>query len=82
MPRTRLVPTEEEKKGHFSTPVVDPFAPGRPAFSQNAEGQWVIPQDRWDPVGAAIVALMPNPNATAGGQVQVDAVLARVEAEA
>jgi hypothetical protein len=35
--------------------VVDPFATGRPAFSKNAAGQWVIPQNRWDPVGAAIV---------------------------
>ena len=48
--------------------VVDPFAPGRPAFSQNAQGQWVIPRDRWDPVGAAIVALIPDANASAGGQ--------------
>ena len=68
VPRVRLVPTEAEKKGLFSSVVVDPFAPGRPAFSQNAQGQWVIPQDRWDPVGAAIVGLLPNPNATLGGQ--------------
>ena len=27
----------------FSSVVVDPFAAGRPAFSQNAQGQWVIP---------------------------------------
>ena len=48
--------------------MVDPFAAARPAFSQNAQGQWVIPRDRWDPVGAAIVALIPDANATAGGQ--------------
>jgi hypothetical protein len=68
IPRTRLVPTAAEKLGLFSAVVVDPFAPSRPAFSQNAQGQWVIPRDRWDPVGAAIVALIPDANATAGGQ--------------
>jgi hypothetical protein len=68
IPRTRLVPTAAEKAGLFSTVVVDPFAPGRPAFGQNAQGQWVIPTQRWDPVGAAIVALIPDANATAGGQ--------------
>ncbi len=62
IPRTRLVPTRAEKLGRFSSAVVDPFAPGRPAFSRNAEGQWVIPPERWDPVGAAIVALIPDPN--------------------
>lgn len=62
VPRTRQVPTAAERAGLFSTVVVDPFAPGRPAFSQNAQGQWVIPRDRWDPVGAAIVALIPDPN--------------------
>ena len=30
--------------------------------AQNAQGQWVIPRERWDPVGAAIVALIPDPN--------------------
>jgi hypothetical protein len=68
IPRTRLVPTAAEKAGLFSTVVVDPFAPGRPAFAQNAQGQWVIPAERWDPVGAAIVALIPDANAIAGGQ--------------
>ena len=68
IPRTRLVPTAAEKAGLFGTVVVDPFAPGRPAFSQNAQGRWVIPADRWDPVGAAIIALIPDANATAGGQ--------------
>jgi hypothetical protein len=61
VPRTRIVPTAAEKAGLFSSTVVDPFAPGRPAFGKNAAGQWVIPRDRWDPVGAAIVALIPDP---------------------
>jgi predicted porin len=62
IPRTRQVPTAAEKAGLFSTAVVDPYATGRPQFSRNAQGQWVIPQERWDPVGAAIVALIPDPN--------------------
>ena len=62
VPRVRQVPTAAEKAGIFSSMVVDPFAAGRPAFPQNAQGQWVIPRDRWDPVGAAIVAQMPDPN--------------------
>jgi hypothetical protein len=62
VPRVRLVPTAAEKAGLFSSAVVDPFATGRPEFSKNSAGQWVIPSNRWDPVGAAIVALIPDPN--------------------
>jgi hypothetical protein len=62
IPRVRQVPTAAEKAGLFSAAVFDPFAPGRPEFPRNAQGQWVIPRDRWDPVGAAIVALIPDPN--------------------
>src|SRR6266540_2905286 len=62
IPRTRLVPTAAQKAGLFSVAVFDPFAAGRPEFSKNAQGQWVIPQNRWDPVGAKIVALIPDPN--------------------
>jgi len=63
VPRVRQVPTAAEKAGLFSSAVVDPFAAGRPEFARNAQGQWVIPKERWDPVGAAIVALIPDPNA-------------------
>jgi Carboxypeptidase regulatory-like domain/TonB dependent receptor len=62
VPRVRQVPTAAEKAGLFTTAVVDPFAPGRPQFSRNDAGQWVIPRERWDPVGAAIVAMTPDPN--------------------
>ncbi len=62
VPRVRQVPTAAEKAGLFATAVVDPFAAGRPEFSRNALGLWQIPRDRWDPVGAAIVALIPDPN--------------------
>ncbi len=62
VPRVRQVPTAAEKAGLFSAAVFDPFAAGRPEFSRNAQGQWVIPRERWDPVGAAIVALIPDPN--------------------
>src|SRR5215831_3664923 len=46
VPRTRAVPSANEKAGLFSTAVFDPFAPGRPEFARNADGQWVIPQNR------------------------------------
>jgi hypothetical protein len=59
---SRAVPTPEEKAGLFATPVFDPFDPSRPPFDQNSDGMWVIPEDRWDPVGAAIVATIPDPN--------------------
>jgi hypothetical protein len=62
IPRTRLVPTAAQKAGLFSVAVFNPFAAGRPEFSKNAAGQWVIPQSLWDPVGAKIVALIPDPN--------------------
>jgi len=62
VPRVRLVPTAAEKAGLFSTAVNNPFAAGRPEFSKNAAGQWVIPSSQWDPVGAAIVKLIPDPN--------------------
>ncbi len=62
VPRVRQVPTAAEKAGLFATAVVDPSAAGRPEFARNAQGQWVIPRERWDPVGAAIVALIPDPN--------------------
>src|SRR5262249_46409100 len=68
VPRTRQVPSADGKGGLFrpnprlfTQPDVDPFAPGRPEFSKNAAGQWVIPQSRWDPVGAKIVARIPDP---------------------
>ena len=62
IPRVRLVPTADEKAGVFRTPVFDPFALGRPEFPRNAQGLWVIPRDRWDPVAAQIVGLIPDPN--------------------
>jgi hypothetical protein len=62
IPRTRLVPTAAEKAGLFGSAVFDPYAAGRPEFSKNAQGQWVIPRDRWDPVAAKIIALIPDPN--------------------
>ena len=49
IPRVRLVPTAAEKAGIFSTAVVDPFAPGRPEFGRNAQGQWVIPRESLGP---------------------------------
>ena len=62
VPQTRAVPNVQQETGLFSTPVFDPFAAGKPAFSRNASGQWVIPRDRWDPVAAKIVEFIPEPN--------------------
>jgi hypothetical protein len=62
VPQTRVVPSPAEKVGLFSTPVVDPFVRSRPEFGQNAMGQWVIPQARWDAVAARIIPLIPDPN--------------------
>jgi hypothetical protein len=62
VPQSRALPSAQEKAGIFNTPVFDPFAAGKPQFGRNANGQWVISQDRWDPVAAKIVALIPDPN--------------------
>jgi Carboxypeptidase regulatory-like domain/TonB dependent receptor-like, beta-barrel len=62
VPRTRAVPPANEKAGLFSTAVFDPFVAGRPQFSQDANGFWVLPKDRWDPVAAKIIPLIPDPN--------------------
>jgi hypothetical protein len=61
-PQARAVPSALETSGQFGTPVFDPFTTGRPEFRRDALGQWVIPRDRWDPVGAGIVELIPDPN--------------------
>jgi len=60
--QARVVPSALEKAGFFTSPVLDPFAPGKPEFGRNASGLWVISQDRWDPVAANIVKLIPDPN--------------------
>ncbi len=62
VPQTRAVPGALEKAGLFTTPVFDPFVPGKPEFGRNTSGLWVIPQNRWDPVAANIVKLIPDPN--------------------
>src|SRR5262245_15383282 len=62
VPRTRAVPSAAEKAGLFSSAVNDPFAAGRPEFSRDANGLWVIPPSRWDPVAAKIIPMIPDPN--------------------
>jgi Carboxypeptidase regulatory-like domain/TonB dependent receptor len=62
--RISTLPLPSEKNGIFAGAVFDPFAAGRPAFGTDSQGRWVIPQDRWDPVGAQIAALIPDPNLT------------------
>ncbi len=60
--RFSTVPTPLQKQGVFSAAVFDPFAPGRPQFGKDAQGRWVIPSSRFDPVGKKIVDLIPDPN--------------------
>jgi hypothetical protein len=62
VPQTRTVPSVQEKAGLFSGPVFDPFATGKPMFSRDASGRWVVPRDRWDPVAARINDLIPDAN--------------------
>ena len=54
--RFSTVPSINEKKGIFSSAVVDPFN-ARAPFPNNT-----IPSTRFDPVGAKIVALFPDAN--------------------
>ncbi len=54
--RFSTLPLPSEKRGIFSSAVVDPFN-NRAPFPNNT-----IPSDRFDPVGAKIVALIPDPN--------------------
>jgi hypothetical protein len=53
--RITRVPTADERRGVFSGTVRDPLT-GQP-FPNNT-----IPRDRWDPVAAAIMGLLPEPN--------------------
>jgi hypothetical protein len=60
------VPTEAQRNGVFNTTVRDPRTGA--AFPNNT-----IPRDRWDPLGARLLALYPSPNLpgrpAAGGRV-------------
>lgn len=60
------VPTLDQKNGIFGAAVTDPLT-GLP-FADNA-----IPKSRWDPLGAKLLALYPDPNqpgrAAAGGRI-------------
>src|SRR5205085_11900725 len=80
IPQTRALPSAEEKRGLFRTPVFDAFAIGKPQFTRNANGQWVIPRDRWDSVGAKIVALIPDPNVS-GTNVYASTPVTRTRAD-
>jgi len=54
--RFSTLPLPSQKQGIFSSTVVDPFN-NRTPFANNT-----IPSSRFDPVGAKIVALIPDPN--------------------
>jgi Carboxypeptidase regulatory-like domain/TonB-dependent Receptor Plug Domain len=53
--RVTRVPTLEERQGIFATRIIDPLT-GQ-AFANNT-----IPRERWDPVAAAVLSLIPEPN--------------------
>jgi hypothetical protein len=80
VPQSRAVPSAQVKAGVFNTPMFDPFAPGKPPFGRNAFGQWVIPPDRWDPVAANIVALIPDPNVS-GTNIYASTPVTRTRAD-
>ncbi|HEY7179880.1 MAG TPA: TonB-dependent receptor, partial [Blastocatellia bacterium] len=54
--RFSTLPLPSQKQGIFTSTVVDPFN-NRTPFPNNT-----IPSNRFDPVGAAIVAVIPDPN--------------------
>ena len=54
-PLTGVVPTAQEKIGHFPSTILDPLT-GSP-FPNN-----VIPQDRFDPVSRKLLTFWPAPN--------------------
>ena len=54
-PLTGVVPTSDERKGIFSTPITDPST-GAP-FPDNR-----IPEDRFDPVALKLLPIWPDPN--------------------
>jgi hypothetical protein len=60
------VPTLDQRRGVFASTITDPVT--RTAFPSNT-----IPSNRWDPLGAKLLALYPEPNlpgrAAAGGRV-------------
>ena len=61
--RRASLPSAQAKGGRLQyTGVRSVCRLRKPQFGRNAIGQWVIPQDRWDPVAAKIVALIPDPN--------------------
>ena len=80
VPRARNLPSPLEKAGLFSVAVFDPFAPGRPEFARNDQGLWVIPQSRWDSVGAKMAALIPDPN-VAGRNVYASTPVTRTRTD-
>lgn len=59
--RISTVPTSLQRQGIFSNAIIDPVT--RTSFRGNQ-----VPEDRWDPAGAALVARYPLPNVvTASG---------------
>ena len=65
--RTSTVPTSLQRQGIFTTNVGEVYDPATTTvnsgvFSRTAFSNLTIPQDRWDPAGAALLARYPRPN--------------------
>jgi hypothetical protein len=73
--RFSTVPTAAEKRGIFGATVVDPFN-NRVPFPNNT-----IPAERFDPVGAKIVALFPDPNLPGASNNYVATPVTRTRAD-
>jgi hypothetical protein len=68
--RISTVPLGAERAGQFSTPVFDPAATRRTAagFERDPFPGNRIPESRWDPAAARLMARYPTPNVTEGGR--------------
>lgn len=56
------VPTPDMKRGIFPFPVYDPLTFNPSTFTRQPFANNTIPQQRWDPVGAKLLQLYPDPN--------------------
>src|SRR6185295_10372589 len=55
--RTSTVPTIQQKRGVFATPILDPATARRDPFPNNT-----VPADRFDPAALRVLDRYPDPN--------------------
>jgi Carboxypeptidase regulatory-like domain len=87
--RTTSVPQPIWKQGQFTIPIFNPYnpadtgqdfrQPATAACNNGAGSCWIIPSNLIDPVGQRIVAVNPNPNAGAPGQIDNNYVNVPIE---